>query len=210
MLIRNFDNKLLSFYIRKFGRGNYEGPMYLFKKSKNKIGIKGNPESVYDFSYFFVRSSEENKIKNSATIFVPKELDFQTSFDIINEKTKIKYKELKVSGKGFFKADYFIFFGEIENEFGKIKTKKVNKPKEESDKDYFSYLKGNISEEFFKKLNLMDFKKELEYKVLINTKDLKIIDKSFVLKKVEFKELFFVDKEKKFEESKELELKHEI
>jgi len=210
MLLTGFNEKALQFYIHKFGRGKFIGPHYLVKKNKNKVKIKGNTESVYDFSYFFLSLSDKNKINKKAIILVPKILKFETNFEILKEKVETRYRKLEVSGEGFFKADYFIFLGKLENEFGKIQTKKPKGIKEENEKDYFSFLNVDSKEELLSKLDLPDFEKELEYKATIEIKSLEIIDKKFVQKKVILNEVFNIDKGKKIENSRELVIKHEI
>ncbi|MEO2154714.1 MAG: hypothetical protein ABGW69_02800 [Nanoarchaeota archaeon] len=164
MLFDEMDKEKLKYYFSKFGNGEFLGPHYILKKSKNKIKIKGNNESVYDLPYYFIMSSENNKIKGK--IYVPKDLDFETNIEIKKENKKQKYIELTLEGKGYFKANYFFFIGDIENEHGKIKTKKP-KTIDENDKNYFSFLKGELLEN----LNFFDdFKKELIYKVSLNIK----------------------------------------
>jgi hypothetical protein len=208
MLIRNFDENL-KYYLQKFGKGEFIGPHYIFKKSKN-IKIKGNFESVYDFSYLFIKEAKNNKIDKKAIILVPKDLNFKTDLEILKEKIETRYKKLEVKGEGFFEAPYFLFFGKVENEFGKMQTKKPRSIKEEGDKNYFSFLKVDTTSEFMDKLKLPEFKKELEYKVNINIKDLKIVEKKFVVKKVEIIETFLIDKEKELKETKEIEVKHNV
>jgi hypothetical protein len=170
----NEENKIkIKYLISKFGIGEYFGPVFEAKKGK-KLKINGNFSSNYDLVSYFMSLSDKIKIKKGK-FFVPKDLDYETNLTIKKEKVKSIYREIDVEGEGYFKADYFIFIGDMENEFGKLKSKKKD-PQDENDKNFLKIveisLKKDVSFPY-------DFEEEFKYKtkIIIKKIDLKGLEK---------------------------------
>ncbi len=170
--INEKNKKKIKYLVSKFGVGTYYGPVFEVIKGK-KIKINGNFNSNYDLTSYFLSLDEEVKIKKGK-FFVPKDLEYNTTFEIIKEKKGKIYNEIEVKGNGIFNADYFIFIGEIENKFGKLKAKKKDSQNEE-DKNFLKSIEISLKKDTFFPF---DFKEKLSYKILIKIKkiDLKGIE----------------------------------
>ena len=154
----------IKYLISKFGVGEYFGPVFEVKKGK-KLKINGNFSSNYDLVNYFMNLSNKVKIKKGK-FFVPKDLKYETNLNIKKEKVKSIYREIDVEGEGYFKADYFVFIGDMENEFGKLKTKKKDSQDEE-DKNFLKAVEISLK----KDVNFpYEFEKEFKYKIKINIK----------------------------------------
>jgi len=145
-----FDNpsknkEKIKYLISKFGRGEYYGTTFKANKGR-KLKIGGNFESNYDLTNYFMSLSNTIKIKKGI-FFVPKDLEYTTNLNIIEEKEKTIYKQIKVEGEGFFKAPFFIFIGEMENEFGKLKTKKKDSQNKEDEKKFFKITELSLKKD---------------------------------------------------------------
>jgi len=190
----NEENKIkIKYLISKFGVGEYFGPVFEAKKGR-KLKINGNFSSNYDLVSYFMSLSDKIKIKKGK-FFVPKDLNYETNLNIKKEKVKSIYREIDVEGEGYFKADYFIFIGDMENEFGKLKAKKKD-PQNEEDKNFLKIVEISLKKDVgFPYV----FEKEFKYKVKI------------VVKKIDLKGLENLPaNEKRLKAKREIEVEKEI